>query len=72
VNLRPLSQDHVDLEEIAAFAVQAFCAGVSGRDPRPALANVRASLDRIEASLAYQDDLARAQGAARRHEEPAS
>jgi hypothetical protein len=48
VDLRPLSQEEVDLEEAAAFAIQAFCAALQGRDYLPAIANVRVALDRLE------------------------
>lgn len=44
VNLRPLSQRNVDLEEAATFAIQAFCAGIRGDDPGPAIQNALASL----------------------------
>lgn len=47
VNLRPLSQRDVDLEEAAAFAIQAWCMALRGEDPAPALANVRTALDRL-------------------------
>lgn len=44
----PLSQEHVDLEEAATFAIQAWCAALRGEDHRPAIANVRTALDRLE------------------------
>lgn len=47
VDLRPLSQRDVDIEELATFALQALCAAVSGRDPQPALDNAQASLLRL-------------------------
>lgn len=48
VEIRSLSQRDVDLEEFAAFALQAWCATLQGRDPGPAIANARASLDRLD------------------------
>lgn len=48
VDLRPLSQRDVDLEELATFAIQAWCASISGRDPQAALDNARASLLRLD------------------------
>lgn len=47
VDLRPLSQRDVDLEELAAFAFQAWCIALSGRDPGPALVNAAAALARL-------------------------
>lgn len=47
VDLAPLTQEQVDLEEAATFALQAWCAALRGEDPRPAIANVRASLERL-------------------------
>lgn len=46
VELRPLSQRDVDLEEAATFALQAFAAALRGEDPAPAIANVRSAIDR--------------------------
>lgn len=46
VDLRPLTQRDVDLEEAAAFALQAWCAALQGRDPEPAIQNVRTAIDR--------------------------
>lgn len=44
---RSLSQRDVDLEEAAAFAIQAWCISLRGEDPTPALDNVRTALDRL-------------------------
>lgn len=49
VDLRPLTQEAVDLEEAAIFAIQAFCASLRGEDHRPHIANIRTALDRLEA-----------------------
>ena len=46
VDLRPLSQADVDLEEAATFALQAWCASLRGEDPTPHVANVRTAIDR--------------------------
>lgn len=46
VDLRPLSQRDVDLEEAASFALQAWCASLRGQDPEPFISNVRAALNR--------------------------
>ena len=43
-DLRPLSQYHVDLEEAATFALQAWCDEIQGRDPLAAIGNALASL----------------------------
>lgn len=69
VNLRPLTQRAVDLEESAVFAIQAWCCELTGRDPGPAIANALASLTRLSRDLSYQDDLAHAADAARHHED---
>lgn len=47
VELRPLSQRDVDLEEAGIFTIQAWCAALQGRDPGPAIANALASLNRL-------------------------
>lgn len=47
VDLRPLSQRDVDLEEAATFALQAWCAALRDEDPGPALANLATTLARL-------------------------
>lgn len=49
-DLRPLTQRDVDLEEAAAFALQAWCASLRGdeSDVWAAVANVRTALDRLD------------------------
>lgn len=47
VELRPLSQRDVDLEELATFATQAWCLAIAGEDPGPALVNASISLGRL-------------------------
>lgn len=47
VDLRPLTQREVDLEEAAVFAIQAWCAALRGEDERPAARNAQAALDRV-------------------------
>jgi hypothetical protein len=47
VDLRPLSQTDVDLEEAAVFALQAWCLSLEGQDPSAALQNVRTALGRL-------------------------
>lgn len=56
VNLRPLSQLHVDLEEAATFALQAWCAAIRGENHRPAVDNACASLDRLDAEADLLED----------------
>lgn len=45
--VRSLSQEQVDLEEAATFALQAWCAALRGEDHQPHIANVRAALERL-------------------------
>lgn len=45
--LRSLTQEQVDLEEAATFALQAWCAALRGEDHAPAIENVRAALERL-------------------------
>jgi hypothetical protein len=47
VDLRPLSQEHVDLEEAATFAVHAWSLALRGEQYRPAIANVQTALARL-------------------------
>lgn len=47
VNLRPLTQESVDLEEAAVFAIQAFCSSLRSEDPGPAIRNALVSLNRL-------------------------
>jgi hypothetical protein len=48
VDLRPLTQDAVDAEEAATFALQGFLAALRGDDATPHWANVRTALDRLQ------------------------
>jgi len=50
VDLAPLSQRDVDLEEAATFALQAWCASLRNEDPAGFIANIRTALDRLEVS----------------------
>lgn len=52
VDLRPLSQQDVDLEEAAVFALQAWCASLRGEDYLPAVRNLQVALGRLVAEEA--------------------
>lgn len=51
VNLRPLTQEQVDLEEAAVFAIQAWCLSLRNEDPGPAIRNALVSLNRLIAGI---------------------
>lgn len=48
VDLRPLSQEHVDLEEAAVFALQAWTQALRGETYGAAVSNALASLNRLD------------------------
>lgn len=50
VELRPLSQDAVDLEEAAVFALQAWCLALRDEDAAPAIRNALTALRRAAGS----------------------
>lgn len=47
VDLRPLTQREVDLEEATVFALQAWCAALRGEDPSAAVLNALTALERL-------------------------
>ncbi len=52
VDIIPLAQDLVDLEEAAAFAIQALCIATRGDDPANAVSNARKALSSYQRSRA--------------------